>query len=163
MIKKISRIKNIGSFWLFDWDKINPDNCKDSRGNIVKNRRGNPKRIQHEFRKYNILFGENGSGKTMLVSILKSLNNNLKTLSKHWDKENEDREVQIEFNASTIAFKENSGWDSSILEDRFIFFDRDFINNYVHSGVTGRGTKHEQNTGKMMVYLGDFYDYLIPQ
>ncbi len=160
MIKKISRIKNIGSFWLFDWNEINPDNCRDSQGNIITNSRGNPKRIQHEFRKYNILFGENGSGKTMLISIFKSLNNNnSKDLNKHWDKENEDREVQIEFNASIIAFEENSGWDSAILEDRFIFFDRNFISNYVHSGVTGRGTKHEQNTGKMMVYLGDFYDY----
>jgi len=148
MIKKISRIKNIGSFWLFDWDKINPDNCRDSGGNI-----------QHEFRKYNILFGENGSGKTMLVSILKSLNNNSKALSKHWDKENEDREVQIEFNASTITFKENSGWDQPILRNRFICFDRDFINDYVHSGAAGREAEHNKNTGKMIVYLGDFYDY----
>lgn len=160
MIKKISRIKNIGSFWLFDWNKINPDNCKDSQGKTVKDRSGKPKRIQHEFSKYNIIFGENGSGKTMLVSIFKSLNNNnSKNLNKHWDKKNEDREIRIEYNASIIAFEENSGWDSAILEDRFIFFDRDFINNYVHSGVTGRGTKHEQNTGKMMVYLGDFYGY----
>lgn len=140
MIKKVNRIKNVGSFWLFNWDDVNP--AKDNN-----------------FKKYNIFYGENGAGKSILVSIFKSLNSMSNDLRKHWDKENEDREIQIELENANIAFQENAGWDNSVLEKRFIFFDRDFISDNVHSGTKGRNVEHDKKTGEIIVYLGDFYNY----
>lgn len=140
MIKKVNRIKNVGSFWLFNWDDVNP--AKDNN-----------------FKKYNIFYGENSAGKSTLVSIFKSLNSVSHDIKKHWDKENEDREIQIAFENVNICYQENTGWDNSVLEERFIFFDRDFISDNVHSGTKGRNVEHDKKTGELIVYLGDFYNY----
>ncbi len=166
MIKKINKIKNVGSFWLFSWSDVNPATVidYDKNGKIVYvndhfgNKVPKTKTIDNDFKKYNIFYGENGTGKSTIVSIFKSLNSNSKDLKKHWDKGNEVQEIQIERTNAAITFQENTGWDNSVLEKRFIFFDRDFINDNVHSGTKGRNVEHDKKTGEIIIYLGDFYN-----
>lgn len=57
MIKKISKIKQYKSFQEFSWDEF----CKDKSGQ------------ERSFQKFNIIFGENGSGKSSVCDIFKSL------------------------------------------------------------------------------------------
>jgi hypothetical protein len=58
-IKKIPKINNAFSYSFFDWDLINP-----IKGN-------NPNNPNDTFTKNNIIFAENGNGKTKVVEIFK--------------------------------------------------------------------------------------------
>lgn len=142
---KINKIRNIGSFKYFVWNRINVQQ-------------------QSEFDETNILFGENGAGKTTIVNIFKSINNNDATLEKNWDLENTDREIEIELEASQlISFDETNHWSNNSLKEKFVFFDRSFIDRYVHSGLSKviRTHKHDKETGQLVLYLGNFYSYKI--
>ena len=160
MIKRISKIKNIGSFQYFEWDKSNPPYKYDKQEKIEKDNKGNKKEINSNFRKYNIVFGENATGKTHVVKIFKSLNDNLNQfLTKHWDRTNEDREIEIKIeDDSLIIFNETHGWKNNKLSEKFIIFDKSFVESYIHSSK-GRNVDHDKNTGSLILYLGNFHIY----
>lgn len=152
MIIKFQKIKNVGSFQLFEWDKVNPAQIPDGRGGIES--------YDTQFKKYNLLYGENGTGKSTVVKIFKSINRDTNDLAKNWDRENESREIQIALNGTnTIDFSESSLWRNNILREKFIFFDRGFINSHVHSFPIARETGHDKNTGKLILLLGNFGYY----
>jgi len=153
MIKKLSNINNILSYSFFDWDKINLVNFIDKDGN-QKIQDGN-------FIKNNVIFAENGNGKSKLVDILKSLDRESAKLDKHRDHKLEGQEIKIILNDdSEIVFSE-TGWSNEMLKGKFIIFDKPFIQNFVHSVGTEDGDTplRRQKRGKNIVYLGNFEKY----
>jgi len=162
MISKLTTISNIGSFFLFDWDSSNPSLVFDAHGQPISNKNGNPKVIKNEFNKHNVFFGENGAGKTTIVKIFKSLNTDSgESLKKHWDHEGDTSSFVIETDSGAINYDDVNGIQNDSLKDKILFFDRDFIENFIHSSRTGRDANHNKNTGKLMLYLGDFFQYKV--
>ena len=82
-IKKLSKLNNAFSYSFFDWDKVNP-----AKGN-------NPNDPIDIFKKSNILFAENGNGKSKLVNVFKSLNENKSNIEKHRDRGDDTQEIRI--------------------------------------------------------------------
>ncbi len=153
MIKKLSKINNVLSYSFFDWDKINLVSFVDSDRN-QKTRDGH-------FVKSNIIFAENGNGKSKLVDILKSLDGQDKTLEKHRDRKTEGQEAKIILDDdSEIDFSE-TGWSNENLKSKFVIFDKPFVHNFVHSVGTEDGDTplRRQKRGKNIVYLGNFEKY----
>lgn len=152
MIRKLNKVKNIGSFQLFDWDTINPPQIPDKNGNLRPN--------ETSFRKYNISYGENSTGKSTIVEIFKALNiNNDEGLKKNWDREGEDRSIELLTDGPTISFTESNLWQNNNLEGKFIFFDKYFVEKYIQSFPSGRTVDHDKSTGELILYLGDFSSY----
>ena len=147
MIKKFANITNVFSFSIFDWDKINP-----AKGN-------NPNDPIDVFKENNIIFGENTNGKSKLIKIFKSLNGQDINLEKNWDFPSEKQQIELILdNNSKITFVD---WSSSILKDKFLIFDKYFIDKYVHSlGPDSTDTsQRRQERGKTIIYLGNFAEY----
>jgi len=150
MIKKVDKILSVWSFSFFDWDKINP-----TKGD-------NPNDTIDTFKKNNIIFGENGNGKSNLIIIFKSLNGQDIELKKHWDYLSEKQEIKLILDDNSETLFINSKWSNSILYDKFIFFDKHFVDKYVHSlGPDNRDTslRRRQERGKNIIYLGNFASY----
>ena len=82
-IKKLSKLNNAFLYSFFDWDTVNP-----AKGN-------NPNNPIDVFKKSNILFAENGNGKSKLVNIFKSLNENTNNIEKHRDRGNDTQEIKV--------------------------------------------------------------------
>ena len=63
-------------------------------------------------------------------------------------------------NDSKITFVD-SKWSSIIPEDKFLIFDKYFIDKYVHSlGPDSTDTsQRRQERGKTIIYLGNFSEY----
>ncbi len=155
MISKITKINNIFSFSFFDWDKINRHSFTNKKGeNIV---------ADPIFKKNNILFAENGNGKTSLVNIFKNLNGGDVQLEQHWDvKDSLPQEIEILFDDQTLAkFEKNTGWSGVSLKEKVIVFDKSFTESLVHSlGIGAQDTAtRKQQRGRNIVYLGNFADY----
>jgi wobble nucleotide-excising tRNase len=149
MLKKIAKIINVFSFSFFDWDKINP----------IKG--DNPNDPIDVFKKNNIIFGENTNGKSNLIKIFKSLNGQYINLEQNWDFSSEKQQIELILdNDSKITFVD-SKWSISISEDKFLIFDKYFIDKYVHSlGPDSTDTsQRRQERGKTIIYLGNFAEY----
>lgn len=108
MIKKIITIKNLGTF----------KNHNASGG---------------EFKKFNIIYGENGSGKSTIVTIFRSLktNNNDILVGRRCLGSKEDIKIDVLTDKGNQIF-ENNNWKSNY-EDIEIF-DSKFISDNIHSG-----------------------------
>lgn len=150
MIKKIKKINNVFSYSFFEWDTINP-----IKGN-------NPNDPIDIFKKNNIVFAENGNGKTNLINILKVLNgtDSIK-LEKHWDYSAENQSVVLELDNELSFNSDNWGDIYGALKDKFIIFDKYFTEKYVHSiGLDPHNTaQRKQERGKHIIYLGNFTEY----
>ena len=96
--------------------------------------------------KTNILYGENGSGKSSVCNILKSVSQN-KDFTRYFPEE-------VELLISNAAYRyENQSWSSNIPKSSILFFDREFVDQNVHVGHD-RGThqgKQEQESGKLII------------
>ena len=154
MIKKFKTINNIFSYSFFEWDSLNFIEFRDKEENI-KTRDG-------VFVKNNILFAENGSGKSNLINIFKVLNGvDSVELEKHWDFPAEDQSIVLELN-NELSFN-SQNWDTvyGSLKDKFIIFDKYFTEKYVHSvGLDYHNTaQRKQERGKHIIYLGNFTEY----
>jgi len=150
MIKKFKTINNVFSYSFFEWDIINPVN-----GN-------NPNNPIDIFKKNNILFAENGNGKTNLISVLKVLNGvDSIELEKHWDYPAENQNVVLELDNELSFNSENWSEINGALKDKFVIFDKYFTEKYVHSvGLDPHNTaQRKQERGKHIIYLGNFTEY----
>ena len=125
-IKQVKTIKNYKSFQDFCWHQsFNAENFHDDT---------------------NILYGENGSGKTSVCNILKSLSSN-GGFSKHFP---EETSVKID---NTEYMYSDQNWDNTIQHGSILFFDKEFVSKNVHLG-NNRGThqgQQEQESGKLII------------
>ena len=153
MIKKINVLNNIYSYSLFDWDSLNLHEYTDSAGTL--------KSFDGSLVKNNILFAENGNGKSNIIKLFKFLNGQTIVLKKHWDYDTEPQQIKITLDdGSTVDFANNT-YSTNSLTNKFIFFDKHFIENYVHSiGPEESDTpRRRQQRVKSIVYLGNFVEF----
>lgn len=125
-IKKIPKIKKYKSFQDYSWH------------NFFNTENFHPKT--------NILYGENGSGKSSVCNILKSVSQNKEFLRYFPD----EADVLIDNNRYKYS---NNAWDNHVPKDSMLFFDREFVDRNVHLG-RGRGTQQgeqEQESGKLVI------------
>ncbi len=85
----------------------------------------------------NIFFVENGSEKSKLADIFKSLNRESVDLKRNWERPPNDNDGQyikvILDNESEIEF-DNLRWtNKDKLKEKFLIFDKYFVDKYVHS------------------------------
>lgn len=97
----------------------------------------------------NILYGENGSGKSSVCNILKSVSQN-----KNFDPRHKPEEVSLTFDDGEYKYlTDGNVWDKLKNEDDILFFDREFVDEHVHLGHN-RDTQQggqEQRSGKMII------------
>ena len=109
MLSKIIMIKNVGRFLNY---------C--AHGDVV-------------LKKYNLIFAENGRGKTTLCAVLRSLqtNNSAHVLGRATLGNNNPPEIRLLLGNDTINF--NAGtWDATV--QKFAIFDSYFVSENVYSG-----------------------------
>ncbi len=139
-IRKIKSIKNYKSFTDFEWQKFCKN--KDGQESILQN--------------FTTIFGENGSGKSSVCDILKSV-------SQYQDFQNTPPALtEIELNDGSnnqIHKYENGGWLTQVEKNSFLFFDVDFINANVHThGIRSSNQQqgaHTQKAGKLIIDLDE--------
>jgi wobble nucleotide-excising tRNase len=149
-IKKFVKIDNVFSYSFFDWDQINPAHGDGSSDPI------------DVFKKNNIIFAENGNGKSVFVSILKSLDGQSIELKKHRDRPIVDaQEIRVFLTDDHETTFLNSRWSDKKLQNKFLIFDKNYIEEFVHSvGSTNVDTaQRKQQRGRNIVYLGNFAIY----
>lgn len=151
-IKKFNKIDNAYSYSFFEWDCINPPMVPNNAGTLVTS--------NSPFVKSNIIFGENGNGKSKLVSILKSLDKNSSPIEEHRDRVGENQEIKIAVDGGTdVEF--GTAWSHDDFRGKFLFFDKKFINDSVHSTGPDHAetAQRKQQRGRDIVYLGNFAEY----
>ncbi len=133
-IKKINHIKEYKSFVDFNWSEF----CIDQAG------------VEKSFCPYNVLFGENGSGKSSICEILKDLSDN-RPFSNNCDKPNS---IQLKVDNNLYNYTANA-WDNSLPQNSILFFDQTFIDENVHTNGerSNERNKHSQNSGKLLIDL----------
>ncbi len=150
MIKKINKIDNIVSFTFFNWDEMNPYHGANTNDPI------------DVFNKNNVIFAENGNGKSVLVDIFKSLNGQDIELKKSWYRaETDGQKIKITLENNTEIDFNGLTWSNRSLKNQFLIFDKYFIEKFVHSiGTNYTDTPHRrQQRGRNIVYLGNFAKY----
>lgn len=125
-IKKIPLIKNYKSFQEYSWH------------NFFNTENFHPRT--------NILYGENGSGKSSVCNILKSVSQH-REFTRYFP---EGAELLIDNNRYKYT---NKAWNNHIPKDSILFFDREFVDRNVHLG-RARGTQQgeqEQESGNLVI------------
>ena len=139
-IRKIITITNYKSFSDFSWSKF----CNNTYSQ------------EEVLGKFSIVFGENGSGKSTICDVLKSV-------SQNQDFQNSTpslAEIEIKDGSNNQTYKyENGNWTNQINKNSFLFFDVDFINANVHThGVRSSNLQqgaHTQKAGKLIIDLDE--------
>jgi wobble nucleotide-excising tRNase len=148
-IKKLSKLNNVYSYSHFEWDQLNVDS-------------NNPSNPSDIFMKNNIIFGENGNGKSNLIKLYKAINSGSVVFEKHRDKQSYVQEIVIDLvgDDPQVTFT-GLGWSNDSLKSKFLIFDKDYIETYVHSLGSNCDDPPErrQQRGKNIVYLGCFTEY----
>jgi len=137
-IRKIQTVKNYKSFSDFSWDKF----CKDCSSN------------EQVLSKYSVFFGENGSGKSTVCDILKSLSQ----IQDFPNTPPDLAEIEIKNGSNQVYKFENGSWTPNQLnKNAFLFFDVDFIsaNVHTHGERSNQQGRHSQNSGKMIIDLDE--------
>lgn len=97
----------------------------------------------------NILYGENGSGKSSVCNILKNVSQNKSFPTLH-----KPDEACLLFDDEEYKYStESNEWDKLKNRDDILFFDREFVDENIHLGHT-RDTQQggqEQRSGKMII------------
>jgi len=96
--------------------------------------------------KTNLIYGENGSGKSSLCNVLKSVSQN-KDFIRY-----SPQGIKILIDSTSHEFV-NNNWGSRIAKDSILFFDREFVDSNVHLG-RDRGTQQgeqEQKSAKLII------------
>jgi wobble nucleotide-excising tRNase len=141
IIKKITSITKYKSFKDFNWT----DFCKNKAGQEVP------------LNKYNIFFGENGSGKSSVCEILKDLS--LHTPFENPNETPQQAIITIEDDQGRVTDRTYSRhvWDLPLEANSILFFDQNFIDRNIHSNGlrSAEKNKHSQNSGKLIVELDE--------
>ncbi len=146
-VRKINVIKGYKSFADFEWVRFCKYRFVNKQNNIDEPR-------EHLFSRFNVIFGENGSGKSSICDILKGVSQNevfqgtVPTLA----------EIEIKDNGTEKTYKyENGNWLAQVDKNSFLFFDSDFINNNVHTNGDRSSNRqtgaHTQKAGKLIIDL----------
>ncbi len=133
-IKKISKIVGYKSFHDFKWS----DFCKAADGS------------EQSFNPFNLLFGENGCGKSSISEILKDI-------TKHTpfsDLCSKPTSVELKIDSNIHTYNGTS-WNNYLPQNSILFFDQNFIDDNVHTNGerSNERNKHSQNAGKLLVEL----------
>ena len=114
-----------------------------------------------EFKKTNLIFGENGSGKSSLSEILqgvfdkKIVVNESKTITIF--EPNQNTEVEILLKNKEVLRYTNTIWRNQQKPDDLIIFDSNYIVNNIH--INGENTGHlpkiKQNQNKLLVSFSE--------
>ena len=126
-LKSIKKIKGYKSFQNFTWQPfLNNETFHDE---------------------VNILYGENGSGKSSIVNLLKNVSGN-KDFGKY-----KPVEACLVFDDGEKKYSVNNDWDNKISKGSVLFFDREFVDKNVHLGHRRDTTQNgqEQESGKMII------------
>ena len=123
-IKSIKEIKKYKSFIHYKWNDF----------------------FKNSFADNNLIFGENGSGKSAIVKIFKDLSN-----YKSFEKIFPDS-VTIKINTQEYKFL-NKTWNQEISNKSILFFDTDFIKENIHIANERRSgqNEQEQKSGKLII------------
>ncbi len=95
----------------------------------------------------NLVYGENGSGKSSICNILKSVSQN-KQFQPY-----SPEEIELETDSDSYQYLRSNSWDKLIPKDSFLFFDREFVDRHIHLGHD-RGSQQgeqEQESGKLII------------
>jgi len=138
-IKRIDKIEEYKSFSIFDWS----DFCKDKNGDI------------QNLTSFNVVFGENGSGKSSVCDILQSLSGN-----KEFEKMS-PKLVKITLDKNhteeSVEFDGGKWLDNKLDKNSILFFNLDFINDNVHTNGNRENSLqkggHTQHAGQLIIDL----------
>jgi hypothetical protein len=137
-LKRIKKVKKYKSFQDFTWQ---PFFNNETFHDVI-----------------NILYGENGSGKSCICNILKSVSQN-----KNFTPKYKPGEVCLLFDDGEHKYPTNSDeWDKRIDKEDILFFDREFVDKNIHLGHSRDTLKggQEQESGKMIIEFDSEAIYL---
>ncbi len=125
-LKRFTRIEQYKCFSTYDWLKFfNNVDFHDKR---------------------NILYGENGSGKSSICNILKSMSS-YKEFVRYFP-----NKAQLAIDEDKYVY-ENGSWNEKLSYGSILFFDKEFVDKNIHLGHD-RGTlqgQQEQESGKLII------------
>jgi len=145
-LQKIDQIKGYKSYGDYQWTEF---------GVYKKNDCSDEQQVEFDPH-FNVIFGENGSGKSCIAEVLKSL-------ACARDFKASPSSVKLSFkDEGGVIFDESSGWSKIFLKNEFIFFDSDFVSKNVHTHGTRDGTfgGHKQNAGELILSVDEEYERL---
>lgn len=104
-----------------------------------------------ELKKLNIVYGENGSGKSTICAILKSLSTGNPDIvaGRKSVYATETPQIEIRHDGGNIKFKDNA-WDTA--KDNLLVFDSSFVSENVHAGHV---VDHNHKTALYSYAIGD--------